>query len=40
MGIHMQYNNFIHRIYIRTWLYSTTYTLEGSMIPLRLPHPL
>ncbi|KAJ5111423.1 transcriptional regulator family: Fungal Specific TF [Penicillium argentinense] len=32
----MQYESFMHRIYIRTWWYNTTYNLYGSMILLHL----
>ncbi|KAJ5692637.1 transcriptional regulator family: Fungal Specific TF [Penicillium macrosclerotiorum] len=35
-SIHMQYESFVHRIYIRTWWYNTTYALYGSMILLHL----
>ncbi|KAJ5930042.1 transcriptional regulator family: Fungal Specific TF [Penicillium verhagenii] len=36
MSIKMQYESFMHRIYIRTWWYNTTYALYGSMILLHL----
>ncbi|KAJ5510662.1 transcriptional regulator family: Fungal Specific TF [Penicillium expansum] len=36
MSINMQYESFLHRIYIRTWWYNTTYALYGSMILLHL----
>ncbi|CAI7574529.1 unnamed protein product [Penicillium glandicola] len=36
MSINMQYESFMHRIYIRTWWYNTTYALYGSMILLHL----
>lgn len=32
----MQYESFMHRIYIRTWWYNTTYALYGAMILLHL----
>ncbi|KAJ5716242.1 transcriptional regulator family: Fungal Specific TF [Penicillium malachiteum] len=35
-SIKMQYESFMHRIYIRTWWYNTTYALYGSMILLHL----
>ncbi|KAJ5119099.1 transcriptional regulator family: Fungal Specific TF [Penicillium atrosanguineum] len=35
-SIQMQYESFMHRIYIRTWWYNTTYALYGSMILLHL----
>ncbi|KAJ5780668.1 transcriptional regulator family: Fungal Specific TF [Penicillium paradoxum] len=35
-SINMQYESFMHRIYIRTWWYNTTYALYGSMILLHL----
>ncbi|KAJ6028010.1 transcriptional regulator family: Fungal Specific TF [Penicillium herquei] len=35
-SIRMQYESFMHRIYIRTWWYNTTYALYGSMILLHL----
>ncbi|KAF3390529.1 hypothetical protein F1880_009314 [Penicillium rolfsii] len=35
-SITMQYESFMHRIYIRTWWYNTTYALYGSMILLHL----
>ncbi|KAJ5520415.1 transcriptional regulator family: Fungal Specific TF [Penicillium fimorum] len=37
MSINMQYESFMHRIYIRTWWYNTTYALYGAMILL---HPV
>ncbi|KAJ5766598.1 uncharacterized protein N7511_004214 [Penicillium nucicola] len=36
MSLNMQYESFMHRIYIRTWWYNTTYALYGSMILLHL----
>ncbi|KAJ5592798.1 hypothetical protein N7537_009702 [Penicillium hordei] len=36
MSINMQYESFMHMIYIRTWWYNTTYALYGSMILLHL----
>ncbi|KAJ5549339.1 transcriptional regulator family: Fungal Specific TF [Penicillium frequentans] len=36
VSIKMQYESFMHRIYIRTWWYNTTYALYGSMILLHL----
>ncbi|KAJ6114525.1 transcriptional regulator family: Fungal Specific TF [Penicillium sp. IBT 16267x] len=36
MSIKMQYESFMHRIYIRTWWYNTTYAIYGSMILLHL----
>ncbi|TPR08674.1 Sugar (and other) transporter family protein [Aspergillus niger] len=35
-SIQMQYESFLHRIYIRTWWYNTTYALYGAMILLHL----
>ncbi|KAF9892859.1 hypothetical protein FE257_000448 [Aspergillus nanangensis] len=35
-SIRMQYESFLHRIYIRTWWYMTTYALYGAMILLHL----
>ncbi|KAJ6026952.1 uncharacterized protein N7446_004446 [Penicillium canescens] len=35
-SINMQYESFMHRIYIRTWWYNTTYALYGSMILLHV----
>ncbi|PYH40284.1 uncharacterized protein BP01DRAFT_224671 [Aspergillus saccharolyticus JOP 1030-1] len=35
-SIQMQYESFIHRIYIRTWWYNTSYALYGAMILLHL----
>lgn len=35
-SIQMQYESFLHRIYIRTWWYNTTYALYSSMILLHL----
>ncbi|RAH83716.1 hypothetical protein BO86DRAFT_358136 [Aspergillus japonicus CBS 114.51] len=35
-SINMQYESFIHRIYIRTWWYNTSYALYGAMILLHL----
>ncbi|KAL2800950.1 fungal-specific transcription factor domain-containing protein [Aspergillus keveii] len=34
--IQMQYEAFLHRIYIRTWWYNTTYALYASMILLHI----
>ncbi|KAL2814954.1 fungal-specific transcription factor domain-containing protein [Aspergillus granulosus] len=34
--IQMQYEAFLHRIYIRTWWYNTTYALYASMILLHV----
>ncbi|KAL4897647.1 fungal-specific transcription factor domain-containing protein [Aspergillus ambiguus] len=35
-SVRMQYESFLHRIYIRTWWYNTTYALYGAMILLHL----
>ncbi|KAI9927803.1 hypothetical protein MW887_002655 [Aspergillus wentii] len=35
-GIQMQHESFMHRIYIRTWWYNTTYALYSAMILLHL----
>ncbi|RAL12327.1 Zn(II)2Cys6 transcription factor [Aspergillus homomorphus CBS 101889] len=35
-SIQMQYESFIHRIYVRTWWYNTSYALYGAMILLHL----
>ncbi|KAL5360042.1 fungal-specific transcription factor domain-containing protein [Aspergillus floccosus] len=36
-SVRMQYESFLHRIYIRTWyVYNTTYALYGAMILLHL----